>query len=40
VEQYAGTLAQWFGLSNSQIQTVFPNFVNFGSNPYLGFMTA
>jgi uncharacterized protein (DUF1501 family) len=38
VEQYAGTLAQWFGLSNSQIQTVFPNFVNFGTNPYLGFM--
>jgi uncharacterized protein (DUF1501 family) len=38
VEQYAGTLAQWFGLSNSQIQAVFPNFSNFGSNPYLGFM--
>ncbi|MGB7263876.1 MAG: DUF1501 domain-containing protein [Terracidiphilus sp.] len=38
VEQYAGTLASWFGLSNSQIQTVFPNFNNFGSNPYLGFM--
>jgi uncharacterized protein (DUF1501 family) len=38
VEQYAGTLAQWFGLSNSQIQTVFPNFANFGSSPFLGFM--
>jgi uncharacterized protein (DUF1501 family) len=38
VEQYAGTLASWFGLSNGQIQTVFPNFVNFGSSPYLGFM--
>jgi uncharacterized protein (DUF1501 family) len=37
VEQYAGTLASWFGLSNSQIQQVFPNFVNFGSNP-MGFM--
>jgi uncharacterized protein (DUF1501 family) len=38
VEQYAGTLASWFGLSDSQIKTVFPNFANFGSNPYLGFM--
>jgi uncharacterized protein (DUF1501 family) len=38
VEQYAGTLARWFGLSNSQIRTIFPNFVNFGSSPYLGFM--
>ncbi len=39
VEQYAGTLASWFGLSDSQIRTVFPNFGNFGSSPYLGFMT-
>jgi uncharacterized protein (DUF1501 family) len=38
VEQYAGTLASWFGLSDGQIRTVFPNFGNFGSNPYLGFM--
>jgi uncharacterized protein (DUF1501 family) len=38
VEQYAGTLARWFGLSNSQIRTVFPNFANFGTNPYLSFM--
>jgi uncharacterized protein (DUF1501 family) len=38
VDQYAGTLAQWFGLSDSQIRQVFPNFANFGSNPYLGFM--
>jgi uncharacterized protein (DUF1501 family) len=38
VEQYAGTLARWFGLSDSQVRTVFPNFGNFGSNPYLGFM--
>jgi uncharacterized protein (DUF1501 family) len=38
VEQYAGTLARWFGLSDSQVKTVFPNFANFGSNPYLGFM--
>jgi uncharacterized protein (DUF1501 family) len=40
VEQYAGTLAQWFGLSDSQIRTVFPNFANFGSSPYMGFMSA
>jgi uncharacterized protein (DUF1501 family) len=38
VDQYAGTLAQWFGLSDSQIRTVLPNFANFGSSPYLGFM--
>ena len=38
VEQYAGTLARWFGLSDGQVRTVFPNFGNFGSSPYLGFM--
>ena len=38
VEQYAGTLARWFGLSDSQVKEVFPNFSNFGSNPYMGFM--
>jgi len=38
VEQYAGTLARWFGLSDGQIRTVFPNFGNFGSSPYLGFL--
>jgi uncharacterized protein (DUF1501 family) len=38
VEQYAGTLASWFGLSDSQVRQVFPNFANFGSSPYLGFM--
>ena len=40
VEQYAGTLARWFGLSDSQVKEVFPNFVNFGTNPYLGFMSS
>jgi uncharacterized protein (DUF1501 family) len=39
VEQYAGTLASWFGLSDSQIRTVFPNFGNFGTDPYLGFLS-
>jgi uncharacterized protein (DUF1501 family) len=38
VEQYAGTLARWFGLSDGQIKQVFPNFANFGSSPYLKFM--
>jgi uncharacterized protein (DUF1501 family) len=38
VDQYAGTLARWFGLSDGQIRQVFPNFGNFGSSPYLGFM--
>ena len=38
VEQYAGTLAKWFGLSDSQVKTVFPNFANFGTSPYMGFM--
>jgi len=38
VEQYAGTLARWMGLSDSQVKSVFPNFANFGSNPYMGFM--
>jgi uncharacterized protein (DUF1501 family) len=38
VEQYAGTLARWFGLSDSQVKMVFPNFANFGISPYMGFM--
>jgi uncharacterized protein (DUF1501 family) len=38
VDQYAGTLARWFGLSDGQIRQVFPNLGNFGSSPYLGFL--
>jgi uncharacterized protein (DUF1501 family) len=38
VDQYAGTLARWFGLSDGQIRQVVPNFANFGTTPYLGFM--
>jgi hypothetical protein len=38
VDQYAATLARWFGLSDGQVRQVFPNFSNFGSSPYLGFM--
>lgn len=39
VEQYAGTLARWFGLSDSDMTEVFPNIVNFPIRN-LGFMTA
>jgi uncharacterized protein (DUF1501 family) len=38
VEQYGGTLGRWMGLSDSQVREVFPNFGNFGSDPYLGLM--
>jgi uncharacterized protein (DUF1501 family) len=37
VDQYAGTLARWFGLTDSQVQTIFPNIVNFPTRN-LGFM--
>ena len=37
VEQYAATLARWFGLSNTEIPLVFPNISIFGSSD-LGFM--
>jgi uncharacterized protein (DUF1501 family) len=37
VEQYAGTLARWFGLTNDDLIAVFPNIVNFPVNN-LGFM--
>jgi uncharacterized protein (DUF1501 family) len=40
VDQYAGTLAQWFGLSDGKVRQVLPNFGNFGSSPYLGFMSS
>lgn len=38
VEQFAATLARWFGLPEAQIISVFPKIVNF-SNSNLGFMT-
>jgi len=38
VDQYAGTLARWFGLTDGQIKQIFPNFANFGTSPYLGFL--
>ncbi|MBS1797632.1 MAG: DUF1501 domain-containing protein [Acidobacteria bacterium] len=39
VEQYAATLARWFGLPDANLADVFPNIVNF-SNTNLGFLTA
>jgi uncharacterized protein (DUF1501 family) len=37
VEQYAATLARWYGLSDSDLSVVFPNITNFPNNN-LGFM--
>jgi hypothetical protein len=37
VEQYSATLASWFGLSEQQINTVFPN-LNLFDSRNLGFM--
>ena len=37
VDQYAATLASWFGVSNSQLADVFPNLSRFASSN-LGFM--
>ncbi len=38
VDQYAGTMARWFGLSDAQLDDIFPNLGNFGSARNLGFM--
>lgn len=37
VEQYAATLAKWFGLSDSDIGLIFPNLANFNTR-YLNFV--
>ena len=37
VDQYAATLATWFGVSAGELTTVVPNIGNFASNN-LGFM--
>jgi uncharacterized protein (DUF1501 family) len=38
VEQYAATLARWYGLPEDKMSTVFPNYNNFLANTNLGFM--
>jgi uncharacterized protein (DUF1501 family) len=38
VDQYAATMARWFGLTEGQLNDVFPNLINFGSTRDLGFM--
>ncbi len=38
VAQYGATLAQWFGVQSTDLQSVFPNIGNFGSNPLLTFL--
>ena len=38
VDQYAATLARWFGLQDGQLDDLFPNLRNFGSARNLGFM--
>lgn len=40
VEQYAATLARWYGLDPAQLPQVFPNINNFGGNTNLGFLPA
>jgi uncharacterized protein (DUF1501 family) len=37
VDQYGATLASWFGLPSSQLNTVFPNLPNFATSN-LGFV--
>jgi hypothetical protein len=37
VDQYAATLARWFGITDSDIGLVFPNLGNF-STKYLSFV--
>ena len=40
-DEYFAELAQWFGVSNSDLLTIFPNLSNFytpGATPPIGFM--
>jgi len=37
-DQYAATLARWFGVADTDLNTIFPNLANFGARRNLGFM--
>ena len=40
-DEYFAELAQWFGVSNTDLQNIFPNILNFytpGATPPIGFM--
>ena len=37
IDQYGATLSSWFGVSDANLASVFPNFVNFGSKK-IGFL--
>jgi len=39
VDQYAATLASWFGVANADLPSIFPNLANF-TTPNLGFMAS
>ncbi|MEQ1879452.1 MAG: DUF1501 domain-containing protein [Burkholderiales bacterium] len=39
VDQYAATVARWFGVPDSRMSEVLPNIGNFGASRYLGFLT-
>ena len=41
VDQYAGTLATWFGVQGTEMNAILPNLGNFNSSDYprdMGFM--
>jgi len=40
VDQYAATLARWFGVADARMPEVLPNIANFGASRYLGFLTS
>jgi uncharacterized protein (DUF1501 family) len=37
VDQYAATMGSWFGVSNTDLNVIFPNLKNFAT-PNMGFM--
>jgi uncharacterized protein (DUF1501 family) len=37
-DQYAATLANWFGVADTNLNAIFPNLANFGARRNLGFL--